>query len=86
MYTACAGNVAVIRNLAGLMQHMLLSPYQDVVSILFCVPPTWDKEWNYLPSAVHLFKSPLICAEVRVASSAPQQTPPRRSLTEPQWL
>jgi hypothetical protein len=70
-----------MRNMAGLMQHMLLSPRQDFVSILFCVPPTWDKEWNYLPSAVHLFKSPLICAEVRVA---PQQTPPRQSLTTPQ--
>jgi hypothetical protein len=72
----------VIRNLAGLMQHMLLS-LQETVSILFCVPPTWDKEWNYLPSAVHLFKSPLICAEVRVATSAPQQMPPRQSLTAP---
>ncbi len=33
--------------------------------IVFCVPPTWDKEWTLLPRTVQRFASPYLCAEVR---------------------
>ena len=33
--------------------------------IVFCVPPTWDKEWILLPRAVQRLESPYLCAEVR---------------------
>lgn len=33
--------------------------------IVFCVPPTWDKEWTLLPRAVQRLESPYLCAEVR---------------------
>lgn len=58
------GNVLLMSSVTAMVLNCLerLAVFKPS-PIVFCVPPTWDKEWNLLPRTVQRFASPFLCAE-----------------------